>query len=325
MPAPIRLGIVGYGNLGRGVELAARQNPDVKVVAVFTRRDPRTVKAAAPVKSMEALAGFRKKLDVLILCGGSATDLPKMGPKLAAQFNTVDSFDTHAHIPRYFKAVDAAARKARTLSLISAGWDPGLFSLNRLIAQAILPAGLDYTFWGPGVSQGHSDAIRRVPGVVHGIQYTMPVPSALAAVRAGRDPKLATRQKHRRVCYVVPEPGADRKAIARAIRTMPNYFADYDTTVHFVTAAELKKKHAGLPHGGFVLRSGRTGTSTRQLIEFRLQLGSNPEFTASALIACARAVARLRKEGRTGAVTMFDVPPALYAARRPEDLRRELL
>lgn len=325
MPALIRLGIVGYGNLGRGVELAARQNPDLKVAAVFTRRDPRSVKAAAPVKAMDALAGFRKKLDALILCGGSATDLPAQGPALAAQFNTIDSFDTHAHIPAYFKAVDAAARKAQTLSLISAGWDPGLFSLNRLIAQAVLPAGVDYTFWGPGVSQGHSDAIRRVPGVAHGIQYTLPVASALARVRAGREPDLTTRQKHRRVCYVVPEPGADRKAITRAIRTMPNYFADYDTTVHFITAAELKRKHAGLPHGGFVLRAGRTGKATRQLIEFRLQLGSNPEFTASVLVACARAVVRLRREGRTGAITMFDVPPAYYASHSAEDLRRELL
>ena len=321
----IRIGIVGWGNLGRGVEKAAAQSRDIAVAAVFTRRDPKGIDSKAKAFPMEALPKLKGKIDVLLLCGGSATDLPVQGPALAKLCNTVCSFDTHAKIPAYFKKVDAAARRSRHLAFISTGWDPGLFSMARVLAQSVLPVGKDYTFWGRGVSQGHSDALRRVPGVKNAVQYTVPIPAALEAVRAGKDPDLTTRQKHERLCYVVPQPGADQAAIRKAIVEMPNYFADYDTTVNFITEEELKRDHAGLPHGGFVLRSGRTGAASRQMVEFRLQLDSNPEFTASVMIASARAVHRMRKAGRVGAMTVFDVPIGELSPQTPEQLRREQL
>ncbi|MBO4318006.1 MAG: diaminopimelate dehydrogenase [Mailhella sp.] len=324
----IRIGIMGYGNLGRGVELAVGQNPDMELAAVFTRRDPALLKPLSPqtrvMRTSEAGA-MKDEIDVMIVCGGSATDLPSQTPQYASMFNIVDSFDTHARIPEHFAAVDAAASKAGKLALISAGWDPGLFSLNRLIASAVLPEGKDYTFWGPGVSQGHSDAIRRIPGVKNGKQYTMPVESALESVRSGAMPDLGTRQKHTRVCYVVAEEGADKKAIEQAIVTMPNYFDEYDTTVHFISEDEFVRGHSAMPHGGFVLRSGVSGSGTPQLYEFSLKLGSNPEFTSSVLCACARAVARLASEGRTGAVTLFDIPPACYSPLGAAELRAHLL
>jgi diaminopimelate dehydrogenase len=321
----IRIGIVGWGNLGRGVEQAAAQNRDMKVVGVFTRRDPKDIDSRAPAFPVSELAKFKKKIDVLLLCGGSATDLPEQAPKIAGMFNAVCSYDTHAKIPAYFKKVDAAARKGRNLAVISTGWDPGLFSLARLLGQCVLPKGKDYTFWGHGVSQGHSDAIRRVAGVQDAVQYTVPIESAVESVRAGKLPELTTREKHERVCYVVPKEGADRDAIRKAIVEMPNYFADYDTTVSFVTQEELDRDHDGLPHGGFVLRSGVTGGGPTQLLEFRLQLGSNPEFTASTMVAYARAIHRLRKEGRTGALTVFDVPFGLLSPLPAEKLRKQLL
>lgn len=325
MAEKIRIGIVGWGNLGRGVERAASQNRDMKVVQVFTRRDPKGIDSDAPASHVDALPRFKRKLDVLLLCGGSATDLPVQGPALARDFSIVDSFDTHAKIPAYFKKVDAASRKGRNLAVISTGWDPGLFSLARLLGQCVLPQGKDYTFWGHGVSQGHSDAIRRVAGVADAVQYTVPIETAVQSVRAGKLPELSTREKHKRVCFVVAEPGADQQAIRKAIVEMPNYFADYGTTVNFVSQEELDRDHAGLPHGGFVLRSGVTGGGATQLLEFRLQLGSNPEFTASTMVAYARAVYRLRKEGRTGAMTVFDVPFGLLSPLAPEKLRRDLL
>lgn len=321
----IRIGIVGWGNLGRGVERAAAQNRDLKVVGVFTRRAPKDIDSRAPAFPVGELPSFKKKIDVLLLCGGSATDLPVQGPKLAGTFNTVCSYDTHAKIPRYFKKVDAAARKGKNLAVISTGWDPGLFSLARLLGQCVLPQGKDYTFWGHGVSQGHSDAIRRVDGVQDAVQYTVPIESAVESVRSGKLPELTAREKHERVCYVVPKEGADRDAIRKAIVEMPHYFADYDTTVHFVTQEELDRDHDGLPHGGFVLRSGVTGGGPTQLVEFRLQLGSNPEFTASTMVAYARAVHRMRKEGRTGAMTVFDVPFGMLSPSSPEVLRKQLL
>jgi diaminopimelate dehydrogenase len=297
----------------------------MKLVGVFTRRDPEAIDARVPAYRLEDLDAFRKKIDVLLLCGGSATDLPVQGPKAAARFNVVCSFDTHAKIPAYFKKVDAAARKGKNLAVISTGWDPGLFSLARLLGQCVLPKGKDYTFWGHGVSQGHSDAIRRVPGVQDAVQYTVPIEAAVAAVRAGELPELSTREKHQRVCYVVPKQGADLEAIRKAIVEMPNYFADYDTTVNFVTQQVLDRDHDGLPHGGFVLRSGVTGGGPTQLLEFRLQLGSNPEFTASTMVAYARAIHRMRKAGRTGALTVFDVPFGMLSPLKPEKLRKELL
>jgi diaminopimelate dehydrogenase len=322
----IRVGIVGWGNLGRGVKQALVHNRDLQLVGVFTRRDPKEIDAArTPVHRIEDLPKFKRKIDVLLLCGGSATDLPKQGPALAAQFSAVCSYDTHAKIPAYFKKVDAAARKGRNLAVISTGWDPGLFSLARLLGQAVLPNGRDYTFWGHGVSQGHSDAIRRVPGVADAVQYTVPIAGAIESVRSGSNPELTTREKHRRVCYVVAKEGADRAAIEKAIKEMPNYFADYDTEVNFVTKEELKRDHAGLPHGGFVLRSATTAGGPSHLLEFRLQLGSNPEFTASTMVAYARAVYRMRKEGRTGAVTVFDVPFGMLSPLSPEKLRKQLL
>ncbi|MFC4811782.1 diaminopimelate dehydrogenase [Paenibacillus sp. GCM10023250] len=328
MQHTIKLGIVGYGNLGKGVRKAIEQNPDMELVAVFTRRTPSELasgNAGVKFEPISAAERYKGIIDVMILCGGSATDLPEQTPQLASLFNTVDSFDTHANIPAFFEAVDAVARKAGTLSVISTGWDPGLFSLNRLLAEAILPQGTDYTFWGKGVSQGHSDAIRRVPGVKGGVQYTVPVQAVIDRIRAGETPALSTREKHLRECYVVAEEGANRDAIREAIVNMPNYFADYDTTVTFITEEQLHNEHQGMPHGGFVIRSGITGEGTKQLVEFGLKLESNPEFTASVLAACARAAVRLRGEGAVGAKTVFDLPLGYLSPKSPEQLRRELL
>ena len=323
-----RVGIFGYGNLGRGIELAVNAAEDMELVAVFTRRDPATVKIASSsvtVASVKDVESFKDKIDVMILCGGSATDLPEQTPALAKLFNVVDSFDTHAKIPTHFANVDASAKASKHVALISAGWDPGLFSLNRLYANAILPNGKDYTFWGKGVSQGHSDAIRRIEGVLDARQYTIPVDSALESVRAGENPELTTRQKHTRECFVVLKDGADAKKVEQEIKTMPNYFADYDTTVHFITKEELNKNHSGIPHGGFVLRSGESSDGVKHLIEYRLKLDSNPEFTSSVLVAYARAVYRLNKEGSNGCKTVFDIAPAYLSAKTPEELRTEML
>ena len=326
----IKIGIYGYGNLGRGVECAIRQNPDMELVAVFTRRDPSGVKTAfgdVRVLHVEEAKNMTDKIDVMILCGGSATDLPTQTPELASLFHVVDSFDTHARIPAHFDAVDAAAKEAGKVAVISAGWDPGMFSLNRLYAGAILPEGKDYTFWGKGVSQGHSDAIRRVPGVKNGKQYTIPVEAALDAVRSGSNPDLTTREKHTRECFVVAEEGADKAEIERQIKEMPNYFADYNTTVHFITEEELARDHSGIPHGGFVIRAGKTGVSGEHthIIEYSLKLDSNPEFTGSVLTACARAAYRLAGKGESGCKTVFDIPPAYLSPLSEEELRRSLL
>ena len=324
----IRIGILGYGNLGRGVEAAVRQNPDMELKAVFTRRDPQALRiadAGAKVLHVDAAEGMKDEIDVLVLCGGSATDLPEQTPKYAALFNVIDSFDTHARIPEHFASVDAAAKKAGKVGVISCGWDPGRFSLNRLYASCILPEGQDYTFWGRGVSQGHSDAVRRIAGVKDARQYTVPVPAALEAVRAGRNPALTTREKHTREVYVVTEEGADRARIEREIKEMPNYFSDYDTTVHFIDADTLAREHAGLPHGGFVIRSGETGAGNRHIIEYRLQLDSNPEFTGAVLTAYARAAYRMAQEGMSGAKTVFDIAPAYLSARTGEELRARML
>lgn len=326
----IRIGIVGYGNLGRGTELAIRQNPDLELSCVFTRRDPASLKIlteGVPVYSADKIANHRQDADVLILCGGSATDLPEQGPKLAEMFCTIDSFDTHAKIPEYFAAVDASAKKGGNVSIISVGWDPGMFSVARLYGSCILPDGKDYTFWGKGVSQGHSDAIRRVEGVADGKQYTIPVQSAVDAVRSGSDPELTTRQKHIRECFVVAKEGADKAKIEREIKNMPNYFADYDTTVHFISQEELDRDHSGIPHGGFVIRSGKTGLDreTSHIVEYSLKLGSNPEFTSSILAAYARAAYRLHKEGASGAKTVFDIPPAYLSPKSGGELRASML
>ena len=324
----IRIGMLGYGNLGRGVEAAVRQNPDMELKAVFTRRDPQALRiadAGAKVLHVDAAEGMKDEIDVLVLCGGSATDLPEQTPKYAALFNVIDSFDTHARIPEHFASVDAAAKKAGKVGVISCGWDPGMFSLNRLYASCILPEGQDYTFWGRGVSQGHSDAVRRIAGVKDARQYTVPVPAALEAVRAGRNPALTTREKHTREVYVVTEEGADRARIEREIKEMPNYFSDYDTTVHFIDADTLAREHAGLPHGGFVIRSGETGAGNRHIIEYRLQLDSNPEFTGAVLTAYARAAYRMAQEGMSGAKTVFDIAPAYLSARTGEELRARML
>lgn len=326
----IRIGIMGYGNLGRGVELAVRQNPDMELFGVFTRRDPQALTLCTPgaktLRAQEADA-YRGDIDVLILCGGSATDLPKQTPEFAGLFNTVDSFDTHANIPEHFAAVDKAAKAAGTVALISVGWDPGMFSLNRLYAGAILPDGKDYTFWGKGVSQGHSDAIRRIAGVLDAKQYTVPVETALQAVREGKQPELTTREKHTRECFVVAQEGADLARIEREIKEMPRYFADYDTTVHFISQEELNREHGGIPHGGFVIRTGVTGAQLehRHVVEYAIKLDSNPEFTASVLVAYARAAHRLAKEGVTGAKTVLDVPPAYLSPKSGAQLRAELL
>ena len=326
----MRIGILGYGNLGRGVEAAVRQNPDTELVAVFTRRNPETVKIqteSAKVLSVDEIENWKDKIDVLILCGGSATDLPEQTPKYAKMFNCIDSFDTHANIPVHFENVDKAAKEGGKVAIISVGWDPGLFSLNRMYANAILPEGNDYTFWGRGVSQGHSDAIRRVKGVKDGKQYTVPVEKALQSVKNGENPVLSTREKHTRECYVVLEEGADPKQVEHDIVTMPNYFSDYDTTVHFISEEELKKNHSGIPHGGFVLRSGATGFNKEEkhIIEYSLKLDSNPGFTSSVLLAYARAAFRMYKEGQTGCKTVFDVPPAYLSPKSAEELRKTML
>ncbi len=327
---PIRIGILGYGNLGRGVELACAANDDMTLVGVFTRRDPATVQpygADVAVWPADELAAHTDDIDVLVLAGGSATDLPEQTPAAAALYNVVDSFDTHANIPKHFAAVDAAAREAGHVAVISVGWDPGMFSVSRVYANAIMPNGADYTFWGRGVSQGHSDAIRRIPGVVDARQYTVPVPAALEAVRSGANPALATRDKHTRECFVVVEEGADTAAIEEAIVTMPNYFADYDTTVTFITQEELDRDHAGIPHGGSVIRTGTTGANgeNTHVIEYALRLDSNPEFTGSVLVACARACARMAAAGETGCRTIFDIAPALLSPMSADELRATML
>ena len=326
----IRIGIVGYGNLGRGTELAIRQNPDMKLVAVFTRRNPDDLKImteGVPVYSIDSIADYKNDIDVLILCGGSAKDLPQQGPELAKMFNTIDSFDTHAKIPEYFAEIDKAAKEGGNTSIISVGWDPGMFSVNRLYGSCILPEGKDYTFWGKGVSQGHSDAIRRVEGVADGKQYTIPVEEAVEAVRRGEDPELTTRQKHHRECFVVAKEGADKAKIEAEIKNMPNYFADYDTTVHFISQEELDRDHSGIPHGGFVIRSGKTGVNgeTSHIVEYSLKLGSNPEFTSSILVAYARAAYRLSKSGDKGAKTVFDIAPGLLSIKSADELRAQML
>lgn len=325
----MRIAVYGYGNLGRGVECAVRQNADMELVGVFTRRDPDTVATltGAPVYAAERVLDFQDKIDVLILCGGSATDLPEMTPMLAKHFHVVDSFDTHAKIPAHFAAVDQAAAGSGHMALIAAGWDPGLFSLNRLYASAILPQGQDYTFWGRGVSQGHSDAIRRIEGVQDARQYTVPVEAAVAAVRRGNNPVLTTRQKHTRECFVVAKEGADKARIERQIKEMPNYFADYDTTVTFISQEQLDAEHQGLPHGGCVIRTGVTGLAGehKHCVEYRLTLDSNPEFTASVLVAYARAVYRRAQRGESGCITVFDVAPAELSAMTAEQLREKML
>ena len=326
----IRIGIYGYGNLGRGVENAIKQNSDMELVAVFSRRDPATVKIntpGVPVYKTEDAEKMTDKIDVMVICGGSATDLPEQTPALAKLFNVVDSFDTHAKIPEHFDNVDNVAKASGKVAMISVGWDPGMFSLNRLYGGAILPDGKDYTFWGKGVSQGHSDAIRRVEGVADGKQYTVPVDAALEAVRSGANPELTTREKHTRECFVVAKDGADKAKIEEEIKTMPNYFADYDTTVNFISQEELNANHSGIPHGGFVIRSGKTGANLENshIIEYSLKLDSNPEFTASVIVCFARAAARMSKEGMSGCKTVFDVPPAYLSAKSGAELRKELL
>lgn len=326
----IRLGVLGYGNLGRGVEAAILKNPDLTLAAVFTRRDPASLKIktpGVPVCALSEIADYKDRLDVLVICGGSATDLPTQTPEYAKLFNVIDSFDTHARIPQHFEAVDASSKAAGKISVIACGWDPGMFSLARLYSSCILPDGRDYTFWGRGVSQGHSDAIRRIEGVLDARQYTVPIDAALNAVRNGEQPELTTRQKHTRECYVVAAEGADLSRIEREIVTMPNYFDEYDTTVHFITMEELRRDHSGLPHGGTVLRSGKTGWENEHshTVEYSLKLDSNPEFTGSVLVACARAAYRMNMEGQSGCKTLFDIPPAYLSSSSPEELRAHLL
>ena len=326
----IRVGIFGYGNLGRGIEAAIRQNGDMELAAVFTRRPPESVRLntqGVPVYCADTAEQHKDEIDVMIMCGGSATDLPEQTPAMAKHFCVVDSFDTHARIPEHFENVDAAAKQSGKTAIISAGWDPGMFSLNRLYASAVLPDGKDYTFWGKGVSQGHSDAIRRIEGVLDAKQYTIPVESALEAVRSGSQPELTTRQKHIRECFVVAKEGADKARIESEIVNMPNYFADYNTTVHFISEEELKREHGGIPHGGFVIRTGKTGFEGehRHVIEYSLKLDSNPEFTASVIVAYAIAAVRLNQKGETGCKTVLDIAPALLSAESPETLRAKLL
>ena len=325
----IRIGIVGYGNLGRGVETAVSATEDCELVALFTRRDPATIttRTGIPVYKMEDAIKMQDQIDVMVLCGGSANDLPEQTPEFAKYFNVIDSFDTHARIPEHFANVDATSKEAKKVSVISVGWDPGMFSLNRCYGQAVLPNGKDYTFWGKGVSQGHSDAIRRIPGVKDAKQYTIPVDSAVASVRAGDNPELSTRDKHTRECFVVAEEGADLAVIEQAIVTMPNYFADYNTTVHFISEEELKRDHSGIAHGGMVFRSGTTGANNENhhVIEYRLQLDSNPEFTSSVLVAYARAAYRLASEGQFGCKTVLDIAPAYLHPQSGEELRKSLL
>lgn len=326
----IKIGIYGYGNLGRGIECAIRQNPDMELVAVFTRRDPSTVKIKTDgvrVCHVDEAPNMTDKIDVMILCGGSAKDLPEQTPMLAKLYNVIDSFDTHAKIPQHFENVDKAAKDAGNVAIISVGWDPGMFSLNRMYAGAVLPDGKDYTFWGKGVSQGHSDAIRRIDGVLDAKQYTIPVEKALEAVRNGENPELTTREKHIRECFVVVEEGADKDKIENEIKTMPNYFADYDTIVHFISQEELNRDHGGIPHGGFVIRSGRTGENLENshIIEYSLKLDSNPEFTASVITAYARAAYKLSQSGDSGCKTVFDIAPGLLSPKSAAELRSELL
>ena len=326
----IKVGIVGYGNLGRGIECSINQNDDMELVAVFTRRNPATVKILhrnVGVYHIDDILDFKDKIDVLILCGGSATDLPVQTPELAKNFTVIDSFDTHAKIPEHFDKVDAAAKEGGNIAVISCGWDPGMFSLNRLYASAVLPNGKDYTFWGKGVSQGHSDAIRRIDGVLDAKQYTIPVIEALDAVRSGETPEFTTRQKHIRECFVVADEYADKQRIEQEIKTMPNYFADYDTIVHFISLEELRANHSGIPHGGFVIRSGKTGweNENTHVIEYSLKLDSNPEFTSSVIVAYARAAYKMKAEGAVGCKTVFDIPPAYLSPKSPEELRKEML
>ncbi len=326
----IKIGIMGYGNLGRGIECAVKQNDDLELVAVFSRRDPKTVKIlteTASVHHVDEVLDFKEKIDVLVLCGGSATDLPRQTPMYAEHFNVVDSFDTHAKIPEHFEAVNTAAKKGGKVAVISSGWDPGMFSLNRLYASAVLPEGKSYTFWGKGVSQGHSDAIRRIEGVADARQYTIPVDSALKAVRSGSNPELTTREKHERECFVVAAEGADKAKIEKEIVTMPNYFADYNTTVHFISQEELDRDHKGIPHGGFVIHSGKTGWNkeNNHIIEYSLKLDSNPEFTSSVIAAVSRAAYKMSQDGLSGCKTMFDIAPAYLSAKSAEELRKELL
>ena len=328
MDDQIRIAIAGHGNLGRGVEAAVHNNPDMRLVGIYTRRSPDQIvplHAETPIGRMDQLADGDGRIDVLILCGGSKEDLPRQGPELAGLFNTVDSFDTHARIPDYFAAVDAAASANGRTALISAGWDPGMFSLNRVIGEALLPDGATYTFWGDGLSQGHSDAVRRVPGVAGAVQYTRPVKAAVDQVRSGTRPTLTTREKHRRECFVVLREGADAEQVRQAIVTMPHYFDEYDTTVNFISADELARDHQAMVHGGFVIRSGNTSPSSAHVIEYGLKLESNPEFTASVLVAYARAVHRMHRQGQYGAKTVFDVPPGMLSSKIPEQLRAELL
>lgn len=325
----IKVGILGYGNLGRGVECALKQSEDMELYAVFSRRAPETVKTltGAKVYSVDEILKHKENIDVLILCGGSATDLPEQTPMFAEHFNVIDSFDTHAKIPEHFERVNNSALKGKNIAMISVGWDPGMFSLNRLYAEAILPDGKDYTFWGKGVSQGHSDAIRRIEGVIDARQYTIPVDSAVDKVRSGQNPELTVRQKHTRECFVVAEEGADLKEIEEKIKTMPNYFADYDTTVHFISAEEMQANHSGIPHGGMVIRSGKTGLNgeNNHIIEYKLNLDSNPEFTSSVLVAYARAACRMKNEGMSGCKTVFDVAPAYLSPESGEALRKRIL
>lgn len=328
MSAKIRIGIAGYGNLGRGVELALGQNPDMELVAVFSRREPKSVKLLSghiPVYALDTIEQYKDQIDVLILCGGSKDDLPQQGPHLAQWFNTIDSFDTHAAIPDYFAAVDAVAQATQHTNIIAVGWDPGLFSINRLMGEVVLPKGQTYTFWGKGLSQGHSDAVRRIEGVKAGVQYTLPIQAAVERVRAGQLPELSTREKHRRECFVVLEDGADADQVRNTIVTMPNYFADYDTTVHFISLDDLERDHAAMPHGGFVIRSGTSGNDTQQTVEYSLALGSNPEFTSSVLVAYARAAYRLAEQKQFGAKTVFDIAPGLLSPKSAAELRKELL
>jgi diaminopimelate dehydrogenase len=330
MENKIKIGIMGYGNLGRGVKSAIKQNPDMELVAVFTRRDITSFEGLdekVKVLNIDKAEEYKNDIDVMILCGGSATDLPEQAPYFATMYNTVDSFDTHAKIPEFFKVVNEAAKKNGKTSAISIGWDPGLFSMNRMLAGAVLPEGKEYTFWGPGVSQGHSDAIRRVPGVKAGVQYTIPVEEAIETIRSGKNPEFTTREKHTRDCYVVAEEGANQEQITETIKNMPNYFSDYDTSVTFITEQELKEKHSQIPHGGFVIRSGKTGDNkdTNHIIEFSLKLASNPQFTASVLVAYARAVYRLNQEGQIGAKTVFDIPLGYLSSKSAEELRQNLL
>lgn len=321
----LRVGIVGYGNLGKGAELAIRQNPDMELVAIFTRRAPNELNSDSKVVSISQIEDFKDKIDVMILCGGSSKDLPEQVIQISKLFNTVDSFDTHAKIPEYFEQVDLATKASKTLSLISTGWDPGLFSMARLLGQSVLPDGEDYTFWGKGLSQGHSDAVRRVSGVKNAVQYTIPLENAMEKVRAGENPELSIAEKHQRVCYVVANEDADQSEIENTIKTMPHYFDQYQTTVHFISEEELRADHSSMPHGGVVFRSGVSGNGSKQKIEFSLNLESNPEFTASVLVAYTRAIGKMAKEGHVGAKTVFDIPLGYLSSKSPEELRKSLL